>query len=400
MVTNTLPEARHYMPEKAQRVIASDCRYKVLYGGRRSAKTYSFVDALLVKSVFTPLLVLCTRQLQRSIRDSIHKTIKNRIIALELDDFFVIEKASIYSKCGSEFIFMGVQYNVTEIKGIEGIDVVLIEEAEQMSQDSWDVLEPTISKDGSEIWVNFNPESEKSPTYQKFVKNTPESCAIEHMTFRDNKYLPEISRKQLEYDRKVDPDKYEWIWEGGLKKYHDALIFAGKIVELDFETPKCVQKHYGCDWGFSDDPLAGGSLYMLGKDLYIDYEFYARGIEYDEYEAVFDTVPGIREGRIRADNSQPASIKHVKSKGFDILGAKKWAGSVEDGIMFLRQFEHIYIHPRCPGALDDFRNYRYKQDPLTKEVLTLIVDKCNHVPDWVRYALQPLISKKQSWGAV
>ena len=180
------------MPLKAQQVISSNCRFKVLYGGRRAGKTYSFVDALITKSVRTPLLILCTRELMRSIRDSIHKTITKRITALGLDDFFEIKKTSIYSKCGSEFIFLGVRFNVSEIRGIEGINIALIEESEEMSQDSWDVLEPTISDDGAEIWVNFNPEKEDSPTYQKFIVNTPESCAIEHMTFRDNKYLPEI----------------------------------------------------------------------------------------------------------------------------------------------------------------------------------------------------------------
>lgn len=388
------------MPEKAQRVIAANSRFKVLEGGRGSAKSYSFADALLTRAVYTPLRILCARETQRSIRDSVHKLLCDRIQALDLSDYFIIQRDSIMSRCGSEFIFKGLRHNITEIKSTEGIDICWIEEAEKVSADSWEILVPTIRKPRSEIWVSFNMEDEKSATYQLFIKNPMPHLTIEHMTYRDNKLFPDVLRQEMEYTRVADPDRYDHVWEGGLKKYHDALIFSKKVVELDFETPKCVQKHYGADWGFSDDPMALGSTFMLGKDLYIDYEFYARGIEYDEYEAAFDTIPGIRDGRIRADNSQPASIKHVKSKGFDILGAKKWAGSVEDGIMFLRQFEHIYIHPRCPGALDDFKNYRYKQDPLTKEVLTIIIDKCNHTPDWIRYALQPLINKKQSWGAV
>ena len=142
------------MPDKALEVIGSTKRFKVLYGGRRSSKTYSFVDAVITRAAYHPTLVLCTRELQKSIRDSIHKTLRVRISDLGLDQYFDIEKSSIYSKCGSEFIFMGVRHNATEIKGLEGIDICLIEEAEKMSQDSWDVLEPTISKDGSEIWVD------------------------------------------------------------------------------------------------------------------------------------------------------------------------------------------------------------------------------------------------------
>ena len=388
------------MPVKAQRVIGSTERFKTLEGGRGSAKSYSFADTLLCRAAYTSLRILCTRETQRSIRDSVHKLLCDRIRALELEDYFIIQKDSIRSACGSEIIFKGLRHNITEIKSTEGIDICWVEEAERISQDSWDVLIPTIRKENSEIWISFNQEDEKSATYNFCIKNPPPNMIVEHLTFRDNKMFPEVLRQEMEYTRQTDPDKYEHVWEGGLKKYHDAVIFAGKIVELDFVTPQCVVHHYGLDWGFSDDPMAGGSLFMLGKSLYIDYELYGRGIEYDEYEEVIDTIPGIRDGRIRADNSQPASIKHVKTKGFDILGAKKWPGSIEDGIMFLRSFEHIYIHPRCKGALDDFKNYRFKQDPLTKEVLPIIIDKSNHTPDWVRYALQPLISKKQSWGAV
>ena len=393
------------MPLKAAKVIGSTKRFKVLYGGRRSAKTYSFTDYVITRAAKVPTLILCTRELQKSIRDSIHKTLRVRISALGLDDYFRIEKSAIYSNKGSEFIFMGVRHNATEIKGLEGIDVCLIEEAEKMSQDSWDVLEPTISKDDSEILVNFNPELADSPTYVKFVEkdgqpvNHPD-CAIAHMTYRDNIFFPDISRKQMEYDREVDPEKYDWIWEGGLKKHHDACIFGSRIVREDFETPVCVRFHYGADWGFSGDPMAINRMFIVDKDLYIDQEFYGFGIDYDDYEAAFDTIPGIRDGRIRADSSSPASISWMKKLGFDIIGAKKGPGSVEDGIRFLKSFRRIVIHTRCTGAWDDFSNYKWKQDPQTKEILNFPVDKSNHVPDNVRYALEPMIRMKRKAVAV
>ncbi len=387
------------MPDKAQRVIGSTERFKVLYGGRRSSKTYSFVNALLFKAAFTPLRILCTRELQVSIRDSILKTLRVRIQDLELDEYFDIQKTCIYSKCGSEFIFMGVRHNVSEIKGLEGVDICLIEEAEQMSQDSWDILEATISKDGSEIWVNFNPEYEQSPTYQKFIKNKPPYCAIEHMTYRDNYYFPEISRQQMEYDKVNDFEKYSWIWEGEIKKYHDALIFSKVFIEA-FEAPKCVEFHYGCDWGYSNDPMAINRMFIMGRDLFIDFEFYASNVELTEGEmsAAFDTIPTIKQGRIRADNSRPETIAFVKRLGYDIVGEAKL--TIDEGITYLKAFERIVIHPRCKGAREDFENYRWKVDPQTKEVLTVPVDKSNHVPDNVRYALRNLIKKKKSLRAV
>jgi phage terminase large subunit len=391
------------MPVKAQRVINADKPLKVLWGGRRSAKTYSFVDALLIKAAFEPLLILCTRELQVTIEASIHEVLKVRIRALGLDDYFKIEKTHIYSKCGARIKFMGVRHNHTEIRGIEGVDICLVEEAEAMRQDSWDVLEATISKDGSEIWVNFNPEYENSPTYQKLIVNTPSYCAIEHMTFRDNKYFPKKSRALMEYERVNDPEKYEWKWEGKLKKYHDALIFT-KVFKEEFEAPKAVNFYYGCDWGFSEDPLALTRMFIIGRVLYIDYEFYAVGVENTELHAAFETIPGIRQHVVKADCSRPETISYMNDyggkrgdiEGFDVIGEGKL--TIEEGIQFLRSFEKIVIHPRCPGALEDFGNYRWKQDAKTKEILTIPVDKSNHTPDNVRYALKHLIKVLREWG--
>ncbi|MCP5004359.1 MAG: hypothetical protein GY941_10550 [Planctomycetes bacterium] len=218
-----------------------------------------------------------------------------------------------------------------------------------------------------------------------------------HLTYRDNVFFPEVLRQELEYDREVDPDKYEHVWEGGYKAYHDALIFAGKIFVEDFEAPECVDFYYGLDFGFSNDPMAANRMFIIGDELFIDYGFYARGVDIKEYPAALDTIPGIREGRIRADCSRPESISYLKGEGFDIIGEGKL--KIEDGITFLRGFRRIVIHSRCVGAIDDFKNYRFKQDKLTGEVLAIIVDKSNHVPDNVRYALRPLIKKKRSWGA-
>lgn len=382
------------MPAKAQTVLASDARFKVLWGGRRSGKTYSFVDAMLTRAAREKITVLCTRELQKSIRDSIHKTICVRISALELDDYFKIEKSSIYSNCGSEIIFLGVRHNPTEIKGLEGIDLCLIEEAEKMSQESWDILEPTISKEGSEIWVNFNPELEDSPTYQMFIVNGKPSCAIAHMTHRDNKYFPEISRQQMEHDRVNDPEKHDWVWEGKLKKYHNALIFGDKIItDQEFEAPDGSDLLFGCDWGYANDPMALNRMYIHEECLWIDYEFYANKVELTELDAAFQTIPGIMEGVIRSDCSRPETISYVRRLGYDVIGEGKLR--IEEGIDFLRSFRHIYIHPRCTGAIDDFSNYRWKVDPLTKEIImpNIPVDKSNHVPDNVRYALRPLIRK-------
>ena len=231
-MTATTTERFGYMPEKALAVIESDKREKVLEGGRGSAKSYSFADALLIRAAYQKIRALCARETQRSIKDSVHKLLCDRITALGLDDYYLIQKDSIMSTSGSEIIFKGLRHNIVEIKSTEGIDICWVEEAEKVSEDSWIVLIPTIRKNGSEIWVSFNQEAKDSATRKRFILNPAPFCISAHLTYRDNEYFPDVLRQEMEYDREVDPEKYEHVWEGGLKKYHEALIFAGNDVVL------------------------------------------------------------------------------------------------------------------------------------------------------------------------
>lgn len=392
-----------YMPDKAIEVLSSDNREKVLEGGRGSAKSYSMADAIIVKCASVPLLVLCARETQRSIKDSVHKLLSNRIDALGFTNHFKVQRDSITSTCGSEIIFKGLRHNISEIKSTEGIDICWVEEAEKVSEESWITLIPTIRKEGSEIWISFNQEDEKSATKERFINNPAPYCISAHMTYRDNKHFPDVLRKLMEYDKVNDPEKYEHVWEGKVKKYHDAIIFT-KAVQEEFEAPKCVKFYYGCDWGFSNDPMALARMFIIGRVLYIDYCFYAIGVENTELHAAFETVPGIRQHVVRADCSRPETISYMNGyggktgeiEGFDVIGEGKL--TIEEGIQFMKSFEKIVIHSRCLGAWHDFDNYRWKQDAKTLEVLKIPLDKSNHVPDLVRYALRPLIKVLKEWG--
>jgi len=383
------------MSQKAQRVLGSQARYKVLYGGRGGGKSYAIADALICNAVYNKLLILCTREMQNSIKDSVHRLLVERINALGFDDYFVVQKDLIRSRSGSEFIFKGLHHNIKEIKSTEGIDICWVEEAEAVVDDSWTTLIPTIRKEGSQIIVSFNPESDKSATYLRFIKNTPPDCAIAFMSYGDNMYFSNVLRKEMEYDKRVDYEKYLHIWEGQVKKYGAACIFHKKIKVEDFETPEGVRLFFGVDWGFSNDPTAVGRMFIQDNKLYIDQEFYAVGIEINELERAFDVVPGIRRGIIVGDSARPDTISHMKNLGFNIRGAKKGKGSVEDGIEYLRGFEAIVIHPRCKGAKGDFTNYKWKQDKLTKEVLPIPADGSDHWPDLARYALEDYIKHKE-----
>jgi phage terminase large subunit len=382
------------MSPKCRQVLgAKGKRYKVLYGGRGGQKSWAVADYLIARTCQEKLRILCTREIQNSIKDSVYKLLCDRLHALGLKRHFIIREDLIRSITGSEFIFKGLHRNIDEIKSTEGIDVCWAEEANKVSENSWKILIPTIRKENSEIIVTFNPELESDPAYQRFILHTPPDTAIAEVSYADNDYFPDVLRREMEWCKKVDPDAYEHIWGGKLKGYSDALIFKDKVFVEEFEIPDGVQFYYGADFGFSVDAMWMGRCFIKDGCLYISDEVYGVGIEIDDMPNYWGKVPDSKKWTIRADSSRPDTISYLNRQGFNVVGSEKGPGSVEDGISFLRGFKKIIIHPRCLGAKNNFENYRWKQDKITQEILPIPVDKHNHCPDAIRYALEPYIKK-------
>lgn len=200
-------------------------RYKVYYGGRGGAKSWNFARALLIKGVQQNLLVLCTREFQGSILDSVHRLLCNQIEAMGLSSFYTIQQKSITGRNGTQFIFEGLKNNVTKIKSMEGVDIVWCEEAENISAFSWDVLIPTIRKKGSEIWLSFNPADELDETYQRYVINPPANALVKKVTWRDNPWFPEELEQERLNCKQQNERKYLHIWEGEPNTdYADSII--------------------------------------------------------------------------------------------------------------------------------------------------------------------------------
>jgi phage terminase large subunit len=221
------------------------------------------------------------------------------------------------------------------------------------------------------------------------------------LTYRDNPYFPDVLEKERAYLQRVDPDAYDWVWEGNPKSISDACVFKNKFIEEEFEAPYGTQFFYGADWGFSEDPTTLVRSYILGNHLYIDYESYGIGVDFDEIPSLFSVVPGYMEWRIKADNSRPETISYLrKNHHLRLEACDKWKGSVEDGIAFIRKFEKVHIHQRCKHTLEEFKLYSYKQDSKTQEVLPILIDKHNHCIDSIRYGLDKRIKGGTDWGAV
>lgn len=376
-------------------------RYKVAYGGRGGAKSWGFAQALLVQAGERKLRILCARELQVSIKDSVHRLLTDIIDATPALSriYEYTDKAIICTATGSEFLFAGVRNNVTKIKSMEGIDICWVEEAETVSERSWEVLIPTIRKLGSEIWVSFNPDLATDPTYKRFVINAGalgKQAKVVEINWRDNPWFPEALALEKDYLASVDMDAYNHVWEGKCRINSQAQVLKGKYVSESFvPEPDWAGPYYGADWGYSVDPSCLVKMYIHDMCLYIYEEAWEVGCDLDDTPALFDGVEGARKaGHIRCDSARPETISYMRRHGYSgCEPAEKWPGSVEDGLMFLRSFRKIIIHPRCKHALEEARLWSYKLDKLTSLPTTDLLDAHNHIWDAVRYALEPIIKQ-------
>jgi phage terminase large subunit len=397
--------------------------YCVFYGGRDARKSWSIAEALVRRANMFERRILCTRMYQNSIGDSVHRLLGDMIFRLGLDHRFVITKTSITNPyTGAEFIFKGLQ-KPNELKSIEGIDDAWVAEGQDMTADGWDIFEPTIRKEGSQIIVDFNVTSEDAATHSRYVTKPPPGAYVRMVNFDQNPFLSARSRAKIEHMRETDPDTFRHVYLGVARKLSEALIFKHWIVEgfSDDLYLEAIRKggrlFYGLDHGFANDPYAFIRFFVLDQVLYIEYEAFGwktefagemapplveGGKERGELEQLLDSVPGARDWPIMADNSRPETISFLCGKGFNVAGAQKWDGCVEDGIAYIKGFRKVVIHPRCKNMAQEARTYQFKVDKITKQILPVVVDANNHGWDATRYGLDQYIKTGdlQTWAAL
>lgn len=395
-------------------------RYKALHGGRGSAKSWSVSEALIHIASMVKVRVLCTREIQGSIADSVFRLLVDTIDRMHFAHLFHVTQNSIRAVyTGSEFIFKGLRHNIREIKSTEGIDICWVEEAQAVSDFSWAILIPTIRKEGSEIWATWNPENEQDATQRRFITRTPPDAFVARVNWSENPFFPTALEKERQYslslienapddsERATAQDDYDHIWEGFTKKNSLATIFRRRVVIEAFdEPPEGAHFHYGADWGFSNDPTALIRSWvtedlvetkagpMPVQDLWISHEAFGYGVELDETAQLFDSVPGSRLWPIKADCGRPEVISYMCRQGFRVFGAEKYNGSLEDGIAHVKAFRRIHIHVRCKHMQEEARLYSYKIDKTSGMVLPIVVDAHNHGWDALRYSLDEFIERR------
>lgn len=384
----TLPEAFEFLwYDKADD--SKSVRYRAAFGGRGSAKSHSFAMALVLKAFKAPLRIGCFREIQKSIKDSVKRLLDDKIKEAGLEWFYESTDTEIRGKNGSLFIFNGLRTNPDAVKSTEGLDIGAVFEADKVSQRSWDLLIPTVRKDGSEIWAEWNPNLDTDPVDVMFrgKDGAPPGAIVRRVNWDDNPFFPDVLKQELEWDRKRDPDKYAHIWLGEYQKNSEARVFRNWTVE-EFDTPAGVTFRMGADWGFSVDPSVLIRCYIDGRKMYVDHEAYMIGCEIDKLPDLFDRVPESRKWFITADSARPETISYMRNHGYPRINAAiKGPGSLDEGVEFLKTFD-IVVHPRCKHLIDELSLYSYEVDKQTNEVLPKLADKDNHVIDALRYACE------------
>jgi phage terminase large subunit len=380
-------------------------RYKGLHGGRGSAKSHFFAELMIEENIQRRLDNVCLRETLKSLEFSVKKLLELKIEALNVGSYFEVQDRRILTKQGGVIIFEGMQNHTAEsIKSLEGFDRAWFEEAQAASQKSLDLLRPTIRRPGSEMWFSWNPDLPTDPIDSLLRGDViPPGAVVVESNYMDNPWLPQELKDELEYDKKRDYDKYCHIWLGQYKKHSSARVFKNWVVE-EFERPLGTVYRLGADWGYSVDPSVLVRCSIEGNRLYVDYEAYMIGCEIVNLPDLFDRVPESRKWFITADSSRPETIAHLQKNGYPKVNSSvKGKGSVEDGIAFLQSFD-IVVHPRCVHLIDELKSYKYKQDPLTDEILGVLEDKNNHVIDALRYASEGVRrasqtkKKPQTWS--
>lgn len=392
------------IPERLERLLYPK-RLKIVYGGRGSAKTRTIVSIITERARAKTERVICLREIMDSLEESSYQEIIDEINRREIAEQFDPIKGKIrVPMTRSSFGFAGLFRNVTKLKGYANGSIAWVDEAENVSIDSWGILFPTIRAAGSEIIVSFNPREESDATWTELVAPyadkmvdgiyEDENVLIIECNHSHNPWLTEELKLERDKMAERDPDRYMWIWEGKFRKRSDVKVLNGKWRISEF-TPDASwgSPLYGADFGFAQDPSTLNRVWVHDDRLWVEYEANGIGIELDHMEAFYESVPESRKYLISADCARPETISHIKRRKFNIEGATKWPGSVEDGIAHLRGYAEIVIHPRCKHTIAEANSYEYKLDKTTKQILPDIIDKNNHHWDAIRYALWRHIKK-------
>lgn len=410
--------AEAWFPEKL-RFLFAPARYKVVRGGRGSGKSWGFARALLIQAAQKPMRVLCTREVQKSIAQSVHQLLKDQIAELGLSHFYEVLATEIRGRNGSQFFFSGLSDQTAEsLKSFEGVDVCWCEEAQAISKRSWDILIPTIRKNGSEIWVSFNPQLESDETYQRFVAAPPPDCVSIEMNHSDNARFPEVLEKEREHAKaSMKAEDYAHIWEGKCKPavegaiYFDAMsaaISAGRIRNVPHDCS--LKTHVVFDLGMADamtlilcQKVASEIRiihYIEGTQrILADYNAELRSLRLDDQPMNWGTLYLPHDGFHTRHQTGKDDATILRGMGWNVQQVPNI--HVNSGIDRAREvFPRVYFHEgRTKRLIECLKRYRWNISEKTGQAQNPLHDEFSHGADAFRYmALVSDQMTNEEWG--
>ena len=374
-------------------------RYKVAYGGRGAAKSWGFARALLIQGAAKPLRILCAREIQNSIADSVHRLLSDQIVAMGLEDFYSIQKTEIVGRNGTQFLFAGLRdQDVAKIKSFEGCDRCWVEEAQAVGTRSWEILVPTIRKPDSEIWISFNPELDSDPTYTRFVVDPPAGAVVVPINWHDNPWFPPVLMAEKDDLLRRDPDAHANVWEGKCRSAVEGAIYLREIEQLhkdgrvrNVPYDPILKVHTVWDLGWNDAltvimvQRSGSELRILDyiEDSHRTLADYVADLRDRRYAWGTDWIP--HDGAARDFKTGKSTEEVLRNLGRNPRVIP--IDDVEEGIKAARM-----VFPRCyfdkdkaQRLLHCLKRYRRTINKQTDEAGSPLHDEFSHGADAFRY---------------
>lgn len=396
-------------------------RYKVARGGRGSGKSWNFARAVLIRCASKQTRVLCTREVQKSIQQSVHQLLTDQIEAMGLGDLFEVLQTEIRGPHGSVIYFSGLSdVTATTLKSFEGVDVCWCEEAQAISAKSWKTLIPTIRKEGSEIWVTYNPELESDATHEKFVTNPPPDCVSVIMNWSDNPWFPEVLEAERAHAQEtMRPEDYNHTWEGQCRPavegaiYFEAMsesIKANRIREVPHDGS--LKTHVVFDLGMADSmtlilvqKVASEVRiihYIEGTQRVLaDYSAELKSLRLDGQAMNWGAVYLPHDGFHTRHQTGKDDATVMRGLGWDVQACPNVA--VNTGIDRAREmFPRVYFNKeRTERLVECLKRYRWNISQKTGEGTHPLHDEFSHGADAFRYlALVADSLSNDTWGGV
>lgn len=377
-------------------------RYKVIYGGRDGAKSWSIAQLLLILGTQRPLRILCAREVQKSIKDSVHKLLCDQITRLDLGYFYDPLQTQIRGLNGTEFLFTGLSDQTVEsMKSFEGVDICWLEEARPLTKRSLTILIPTIRKTGSEIWMSFNPELDTDEVYVRFVENTPDDCLLIKINWDENPWYSRALDSERERMLKEDPEGYAHVWDGMCKAAVDGAIYfnelaaatkGGRIRNVPYDP--MLKVHTVWDLGYNDK-VAIGFVQKVASEIRLirylednlkDLPWYVTELKKLNYNWGRDYLPHDGYAR-RLESGGKSTYDILKALGRPVVPKGLIPDvTVEEGIRQARLvFPRIYFDKtEARGLLDQLKRYKRAVPVTTGEPGAPVHDAASHGSDMFR----------------